>query len=87
MLHRSTLSFALLILIAACSGPPAPEQRAEVVEHDQAGANLAEKFGKLIVERREHRLRAVATLAMEEVHQGVFHRGLAVDVVGGGGRL
>ena len=32
MLHRSTLSFALLILIAACSGPPALEQRAEVVE-------------------------------------------------------
>ena len=32
MLHRSTLSFALLILIAACSGPPAPEQSAEGVE-------------------------------------------------------
>jgi pimeloyl-ACP methyl ester carboxylesterase len=32
MLHRSTLSFALLILIAACSGPPAPEQSAEDVD-------------------------------------------------------
>ena len=32
MLHRSMLSFALLILIAACSGSPALEQRAEVVE-------------------------------------------------------
>jgi pimeloyl-ACP methyl ester carboxylesterase len=32
MLHRNTLSFALFILIAACSGPPAPEQSAEVVE-------------------------------------------------------
>jgi pimeloyl-ACP methyl ester carboxylesterase len=32
MLHRSTSYFALLILIAACSGPPAPEQSAEDVE-------------------------------------------------------
>jgi pimeloyl-ACP methyl ester carboxylesterase len=31
MLYRFTLPLALSILIAACSGPPAPEQRAEVV--------------------------------------------------------
>jgi pimeloyl-ACP methyl ester carboxylesterase len=32
MLYRITLSLALSILVAACSGPPAPEQPAEAVE-------------------------------------------------------